>query len=1469
MSADVFLEYIEDQFDKVKGGFGAHMKKTFDDECIVPDTLFELKDSELEQKIPEWEEKYMPGKVMPLGIRTKLKAIQKQIKLESARQKSDEKIKLRDLDSSKKTTYRYGVVRPHDGNLLTPAHAFRTLPVALPLPYIVKECIQFIAACINSRKNGTIHFGIQTKGQGYGLITGVRRPSVELLELLDYEIQMSIESCFESEQISCVKRCVRPIQVVGCEEDNAAVIELDVIPHCEYTKQAVFRAFFPPKGIQEKKLFVLRDKVPYDVVSVPYAEESRVVDLYSDKFKERRSLDEKFATVEEHQKSLAVKLAETLTSGSNYVTDQYIPILCTGKITGTEHEKEIREYFDVPEAFLSSPAVFDFDPATDLRKQVENQDTVFRVLTTENNITRDSNVLATPNRMWMYCNGNNDLNIPEMTTQEWYQRRYHIVKDVIEVCRQKAPRRRAMVIFLVYGKFNGKDPLLEMAEECFKSQYRDNCRVIVIAKSDEIVSELKSSLTDIIPSSAIEESFHTGMEWGEISETLKTVFQTSSSHGCKLPKSDGHFVTMSAEEKRSLNFTDIDIVSGEECVEEDKMFDEKQRKEWKEKEQHKFYRGEDVSWWNFYYGNQVQDRDVHSKYMKAARDKITKERDAKIETLHVYHQPGAGGSTSGKYLLWNLSQFKEGPEYAFRCCVVKHVTEDTASQIASFMFFKEKDPKHVKEDTYIPNPVVILTDNESEENLCLLESTLNFQAYHKGHPKKLFCLHIAVTRVPVSLSEADGKRDPILKHELSPREKSRFKEKFEELEKKQNIDVNTLISFNVMRHNFDKEYIRKLAERMLESVGKSEKEILKCLAMIDMFDRDNCVPVSTFDFLMNPGPQINADGSIDVKAYVGKGPIGLVIPIIKKHHLSNECRIWNVDITDALLLLIKQVSDKTISNGIKIISQALSDAILAQIMEDESLTLHDVTDFVLNIVSMHVKERNMDSKHFVEIVNSLFKTRQVLTDEGEIKSQFSKLVQSLKEFYDEDEVSVNTKVARLMARCFHITDDAMVGQQLARFLYIHMNDFDGAEHVIKKAIHLQPQNSYLLDTHGQIYRAKLEKEIDLHKKSDIISDDDACEIIKIAFTAIGKFVEGQEFAFQEREGDMNDSCFCMEVKTAIYLLDNFKRFECYQKNPDLFLEYLNDPTFEVKGTPFEVIEARCQINRLKKLDSFQSHIADSLRQVEERNYQVRRRLYSVYTDDNEKLLLRLREDFERFYGNIEERSKLQFQYGVGLKSLMQAYLKDYDKLTRRVNEAEENLQKALQDDRKRCVDKRDLLVFLGYELIQMSDINNEMAMSREKYSLLLRYCQTLLDIERKSSRPYLEAYLFFAILQWPTILRMETESLCGPTAYNNVLKEWEQQFDKNFRTGSSEKCKQNKAKNYFALGQGTIGCDVVDLECIRKEWMDVKTKTEGRARKRKPVYGDHFWKEQFVSRRLQRLTGYADETGTAIKYEVI
>jgi hypothetical protein len=820
-----------------------------------------------------------------------------------------------------------------------------------------------------------------------------------------------------------------------------------------------------------------------------------------------------------------------------------------------------------------------------------------------------------------------------------------------------------------------------------------------------------------------------------------------------------------------------------------------------------------------------------------------------VEIHEIEHHPGAGGSTLGRHLLWELSQFKGDPDSAYRCCVVHTITEETVAQLDRFRSFKDID------DT---RPFIVLIDNESEESIILLKTNLYELAYKMATPGKLFCLLILINRMSITYEKRRGKH--LLKHQLTYREKNWFEDKFEEMERKNDYDVNTLIAFNCMRNSFDDKYIHETIHRIMQGITTSELEVLKCLALISSYESDTPIPQNIFDRMMNK--------EFDLEL-ITRQPFGI------KHHIKELDRLakqtpktWNVILTDAMqLLLTKRDHESLYHSGVCIVSKLLAKAVLFHIMDKENISLEEVVIYVLELVEQQMSESNPMSKQFVRIVCSLFKTRQPLDGEkGEAKLKFSDLVLELEQTMEtEKDDDARQRVIRVMQRCVDITDDAMVGQQLARF-NIHIKEFEAAEKAIIRSISKVPQSSYLLDTHGQIFKSKMEYMFESSLRIDgKIPDDTAAAIVDNAFTAILKFREGQSLAIKQDE-DKNWICFRMEVITWLTLLEKFSKFSCYCDRRN-FLNFLNDDNFEINGSSFENIVALCPtLDGIRSGREEQRHVDTSLRSLQERFYQVKHHLYPIHSD-KDVLLLKLRERFERFYGTTYCTSRYKFLYGIGLKPLQHAKEKDPDVLEKRVKEAEENLiNKRLSE-----VDERDFLVYLGTKIITLSNLNERAEeLQEEEYTKLLKYSKYLVDMQtpkNTSNRPYLESYLYYAMLHWPSRNRLEInpENLSGPVTYLENMGKWETAYDENFFLKSNEQIKKNRPKNYFALGKGSPGNDIIDLESIRRQWKEMK-KENGRSRR--PVFRDNFWKEGFVVERLERLTGIVDGTGHQILHKV-
>ena len=1350
-------------------------------------------------------------------------------------------VKLREFDQPQLqlTPYKKGIVRPNIGNVLVPVHEF-IVPRYLSAYAVAKEVVRFTAACMNARKNGTLHIGIEGVGNGCGKLVGVHMGSLSASQLDEY-IASRVKQCFRSDADMALQ-CIRSIKPINVENTDLAILEVDVIASSFCCPPGIFAVQFPPNGPSEERYFVYDLTQRCSIVEVDSEKINDVEKRYLARFKEREQVEKTICFDTSKTESHQLNLLNSLTGqGIKYVTDEFVPLIISGRISGCRNQTELRDQLQMQHAFLSAKCVIDMEPSSRLRSDIEGDKRVFTVKTADDigEETGLSDLYAGP--LWLYANGFEDKNNKAMVISEWNSLRYQFIDRILTLARQNIPPGRAKVVLLIYQEIDKCDPLYELSRDMMLKKFPGEC--VVVSDNPQNVQALKEEVLRMTRHASFESFFHTELEWPSISEVLCSVFRQNPDVVCRLPASGGHFVDMTAKERMSLDLKDIEILSGEECVKEAEAMNDDEREKRAAEVEESFYRGTGVTWWNFYFRNQVGKRDAFDIHQSEIRKKLNSNYDeALVKIYRIEHHPGAGGSTLGRNLLWHFSQFKCMPESAYRCCTVNKITDDTVDELVRFRNFK--DPQN-------PKPFLVLVDNKSVDDLRLFRLKLNEAAYKTGTPGKLFCLVIQVTRVSIT----EAKRKGTLKHDLSGLENNWFEKKYKELNENRQIDVKTLIAFNVMRNSFDKAYIDALTSEMMKGITTSEYDALKCLSLVSSYGIDHQVPKTILDTILED--QVNIEE-------VTRLPFGIVHSFKELAAMSARKGTWNL--SNAMSLFITERNDINFyHSGLSIISQPLAKSILEFIMVKDRCLREELANYVLDVMKDHVNKHDPMSKRFVKIVCSLFKTRQMEeSDKPETKSKFSDLVLDLER---EDE---SQSVVHLMKRCFDEAKDAMVGQQLARYL-IHINEYNEAEKSIRESLEIMPNNSYLLDTYGQVFKAKSEYIYSsTEKPNDKISLDQAAVIIKHAFEAIDKFKESQEAA--TKNNDVNMSCFHMEVKTAVSLLENFKKFDLVHDRTEL-CRFLTDKHFILSRSPFAKLVGVCpDIQQMQIGTEWQMHLEESLRNLEETNYQIRGHLYTVHTDE-ETLLLKMRERYERFYGGPGTSTKYQFTFGLGIKPLMNATAteKGNTVLNRRVHEASESLLKIEKEGHLKNADVHDLLVYLGKRIIDVSGQSNKYACDNVEYRRLLRYSQQLIEKQRNSKnkkvRRYLESYLYFAMLHWPLEKRvaLELDALSKGGTYEILTAEWEDVYDSNHSIASPQQSSQKKPKSFFALGKGSPGNDIVDLDVLNKEWKERKKK-EGRHRL--PVYGDYFWTEKFVEERLVRLEGIVDGQGRKIIHTV-
>lgn len=134
-----------------------------------------------------------------------------------------------------------------------------------------------------------------------------------------------------------------------------------------------------------------------------------------------------------------------------------------------------------------------------------------------------------------------------------------------------------------------------------------------------------------------------------------------------------HIVTSSgnsvlADEKFVESLNNIHILSSKQC--ENKKFKTKhERSSFALEKEKQFYKGNKVEWFNFFFQDQVLKRHCFDRLKNTINSilqasHLAGRQKKVISTVIISHEPGAGGSTLARHLLWEFRS-------QYRCATVK------------------------------------------------------------------------------------------------------------------------------------------------------------------------------------------------------------------------------------------------------------------------------------------------------------------------------------------------------------------------------------------------------------------------------------------------------------------------------------------------------------------------------------------------------------------------------------------------------------------------------------------------------------------------------------------------------------------------------------------------------------------------------------------------------------------------------
>ncbi|XP_013013899.2 sterile alpha motif domain-containing protein 9 [Cavia porcellus] len=1049
--------------------------------------------------------------------------------------------------------YRYKlhfILQPETGpqNLIDPIHEFKALTdTATATEKDIKmkfsnETFRFASACMNSRTNGTIHFGVKDKP--HGKIVGMKVTSVTKEALIEHFNSM-IPQYFEAHQVQQAKKCIREPRFVEVLLPNSTVsdrfvVEVDVVPQYSECKHDYFRITMQNYNHEtwqpssKYSVFIRDGPNTKNIIKNKVDFEAFQLDLKS-VATSRKEAEEKCKLKTNKNNSEGSKLVTLLTGNQDLLDNSYYDwyILVTNKchpdqIIHLDFLKEIKWFaileFDpesktkgVLKAFKESRAANLHSPSQFVEEKT----------TTEEKIS-SLNLYQKPS--WIFCNGRSDLDSEKYEPVDpvsWQKERASEVRKLISFLTREdiMPRGKFLVVFLLLSSVDDpKDPLIET----FCTFYQDLSgmeNILCICVQPNICQGWKDLLEARLTNEQDELSDKciSALNLEQINGTILKLKSITQSSERLLPSICSSTVLLKKEE----DMTALEILCVNECEGTLLHKDKTKLQEFKTSKEEDFYRGGKVSWWNFYfseyYSSSFVKRDKYEKLKEMIQNYADPSKLMCVKIIHLYHHPGCGGTTLAMHILWELRK-------KFRCAVLKNKTVDFSEigeQVVSLITYGATNHQE-----YLP--VLLLVDDfEEQDNVYLLQAAIQTavaQKYIRYEKPLVIILNCARSQNPEKSAKIP---DSIaLRQKLSRKEKEAFELKLKEI-KEHHKNFEDFYSFMIMKTNFNKEYIKKVVRNILKGQNKSTKEakLFSFLALLNSYVSGTTISLS------------------QCEKYLG---------------IANKKAFWGTEKledkmgTYSTILIQTKVEECGTYCGVRIIHPLIAILSLEELKKSYDL---DKSQIMLDMLTENLfYDTGLGRSKFFQDMQTLLLTRERSEQEGETGTWFSPFIEALHK--DEGNEAVKQVLCQGIER---FKPNAFICQVLARHYYIREKDFNNALLWAKEAKKIEPNNSYISDTLGQVYKSKIRWWIEDTERNRDISVDDLSTLLDLAEHASNAFKESQrqsedrEYEGKERLGQKskrrydtyNISGYHGEIEVGLYAIQILQLIPFFDKKNEL------------------------------------------------------------------------------------------------------------------------------------------------------------------------------------------------------------------------------------------------------------------------------------------------------------------------------
>ncbi len=1360
----------------------------------------------------------------------------------------DLQVTLRDMYRENAAFERGYLSRP--GNRIQPVRCFKMLSSlelgdASDMKKLAEETVKFAAACLNSRTNGCIHFGVEP---GTGTIRGI--PLTCHPAVIENQLAKHLKVAFQDHQLITVMQAIRPVKFVKVFQGTTSeqgtvkkfVLEVEVVPHSRLTGKEAF--WCTPPSVSRKKsgkaqkrpvmLFdfageeptELQDEELSDFISkrhpalVEQRAQAEAEDLTSKKIKTDIPELEKKKLID------ALCLGEESLRGGEFY---HFLILSPPEPGQQMDEATLKENMK----FLSTiqwSAVLDVTSDCAVFNFMQDEEgNAFKTFLCEDMDSTRAEMLHEETAqfyqpLWIFLNGRDDSGPDSVDRFQWKDVRFGTCREWINFFTQEFEPSRCVFVFPLLSK--NFDITLMAATEICVTHKRNTC---FIAETSSVLDPFLDKLGERSDTEkGLFDDRSVVMDWSHVSAVVDEISDQELTAETMLTTKDGAKVPLPEVKKNEMS--NLAILSAKQCEGVVKTEKDKREKE------HEFYRGGVVDWWNFYLPSQVCHRSLDKKLEARVRESLegrTRIMDGVAE-VNLYHEPGAGGTTSARRVLWELRA-------NYRCAVVKAITKHTCEQIFDLHSFGER-----QQEGSVPKPVLLLLDNQDEEKTEKLKEEIREQTWVQQKSRSdVFCVLLLVHRTKrVKLPENEDKKDFskfTLKQQLEETEKEWFKEKYNEIKARDDDnddddDPETMLALNIMKNDFDRTYVEEKMRQILKNItSEKERKLILVLALLNTYDLEHRrVKKSPFDQLMC---------GIDVKR-PATNTFGIYRPnrrrVVWERHLSS-C-------TQTILNVNAGKMDQTPREMLCVFHPLMSEAILKILQEPGENSAHPQGTRLSNLV-LDMLDQPFIQMKYVKSIQELVETNiaEMLKNRDERDGSGDKRKLPLLSDDIIKQEKNHQPAVEVLNIGFERTNDPYVCQQAARVL-IDAQEWDKAEEMAKQARDAKPKSSWLWHTYGKVFESQLRVVYKEIKERNDASVDEVLKAARFAFESTRIYERVKELhKTRGSTTSRNLAGHFDELHVGRTILECFtymKPFSCGRKHPArrkrlvAFLSNPNDIPEEIRDWPPQIINFVKELS--ENLPNTFQEVEDELTQIKLKFLtRTRRRDYEKDLNDlrgMQKSLQRYLESDVDLLGDKKKTHGRSFLLkGMSFREILYEGERGPIHLFG-LREDVESLQKRRpQNDTvyHRCLIGIHLVCACLYPEEKWISYRNLQTKSQQLYRS---------DLPKDS----LEPYLYYVLLNWKHEDTREVQQ---------AITEWEMAFHHRYPQAQQLQ-NQEKPVDVFYMAEGEGFESIVSASVFRKF---VNRETNGET---------YFFRSDLTQQRLARFSGMPDNVGKTVRLYV-